>query len=64
MLSLKQFKRTVLAKKFIMQEKVEGLVNTFTQFMDRLIEEIRELKLRKSIELSMLWLRELAKDES
>ena len=38
MLSLRQFKRAVFAKKFIMQEKVEGLVNTFAQFMDKLIE--------------------------
>lgn len=37
MLPLKDFKRSVFAKKFLMQEKVEALVGSFSRFMDQLI---------------------------
>lgn len=57
MLPLAQFKRSINEKKFQMEEIVCKLTDTYSDFMDKLIKEIKELKLRKSIELSMLWLR-------
>lgn len=43
-----------------MADKVSTLTDQYSAFMDELIREITELKLRKIIELSMLWLRELS----
>lgn len=57
---LTQFRRTINEKKFKMSDKVAVLTDRYNLFMDELIKEIIELKLRKSVELSMLWLRELA----
>ena len=63
MMPLKQFKRTIHTKKFFMQEKVAGLIDSYNSFMDNLISQIRDLKMRKSLELSMMWLRDLAENE-
>lgn len=60
MMPLTQFRRTINEKKFKMSDKVAVLTDRYNLFMDELIKEIIELKLRKSVELSMLWLRELA----
>jgi phage host-nuclease inhibitor protein Gam len=49
--------------KFKMTDKVAVLTEQYSSFMDELIKEITELKLRKIVELSMLWLRELASTE-
>lgn len=57
MLPLKHFKKTLQEKKFRMNEKIGLLIDQYNALMDALIEEIRELKLRKNIEFSMLWLR-------
>lgn len=57
MLPLKHFKKTLQEKKFRMNEKIGVLIDQYNALMDALIEEIRELKLRKNIEFSMLWLR-------
>ena len=57
MLPLKHFKKTLQVKKFRMNEKIGLLIDQYNALMDALIEEIRELKLRKNIEFSMLWLR-------
>ena len=57
MMPLKQFKRTIHSKKFFMQEKIRKLIDTYNSFMENLINQIRELQLKKSLELSMLWLR-------
>lgn len=46
-----------------MSDKVAVLAEQYSAFMDELIKEITELKLRKVVELSMLWLRELATTE-
>lgn len=43
-----------------MQEKIDILLIQYNKFMDKLISEVKELQMRKSLELSMLWLRELA----
>ena len=63
MMPLTQFRRTINEKKFQMADKVGTLVDEYCQFMDQLMVQINELKLNKSVELSMLWLRELASNE-
>lgn len=50
-------------KKICMQIKVSSLISTFTKFIDELVNKIQEIKLRKCAQLSMLWLRDLAKSE-
>lgn len=63
MMPLGQFKRAINEKKFRMGDKVGALTDQYSAYMDELIREISELKLRKIVELSMLWLRELATSE-
>jgi phage host-nuclease inhibitor protein Gam len=63
MMPLGQFKRNLNEQKFKMADKVASLTDQYSAFMDELIQEITELKLRKIVELSMLWLRELATTE-
>jgi phage host-nuclease inhibitor protein Gam len=57
MMPLAQFKRNLNEQKFKMADKVAALTDQYSAFMDELIKEITELKLRKVVELSMLWLR-------
>jgi hypothetical protein len=63
MMPLGQFRRAINEKKFRMGDKVGALTDQYAAYMDELIKEISELKLRKIVELSMLWLRELATSE-
>lgn len=63
MMPLGQFRRNLNEQKFKMGDKVAALTEQYSAFMDNLIREITELKLRKVVELSMLWLRELASTE-
>jgi hypothetical protein len=63
MMPLAQLRRTINEKKFRMADKVAVLTDQYSAFMDQLIKEITELKLNKIVELSMLWLRELAANE-
>lgn len=46
-----------------MGDKIAALTESYTRFMDQLIEEIADLKMRKVIEMGTLWLRELAASE-
>lgn len=63
MMPLGQFRRNLNEQKFKMSDKVAALTEQYSAFMDELIREVTELKLRKVVELSMLWLRELASTE-
>lgn len=63
MMPLSHFKRSINEMKFKMADKVGELIDQYSNFMDQLIKEITELKLRKTVELSMLWLRELSSNE-
>lgn len=62
MIPLKTFKHNLYDAKFKMGEKVDALVQEYEKFMNKLIDQIQELQVRKKIQLSMLWLRELAED--
>jgi heme oxygenase len=63
MMPLRDFKRNIDEKRLLMGKKVEVLVQQFSDFMDKFINEIKEIKARKCLELSMLWVRDLSKSE-